>query len=134
MSGRLKGRIALVTGAGVGIGRATAVRLAGDGATVIATSRTLQHAEATCAAIAAAGPAPAEAITLDVADSRQVEEVVRDVADRHGRIDVLVANAGVELPHAPTVEATRRGQHGHRRTSSAWRTTGSRSRKATVRC
>ena len=50
------------------------------------------------AAIAAAGPARAEAITLDVADSRRVEEVVRDVADRHGRIDVLVANAGVELP------------------------------------
>jgi NAD(P)-dependent dehydrogenase (short-subunit alcohol dehydrogenase family) len=106
MTARLHGRIALVTGAGVGIGRASALRLADDGATVIATSRTLEHAEDTRAAIDAAGGTPAEAIAVDVVDSGRIELVVRDVADRHGRIDVLVANAGIELPHAPSVEDT----------------------------
>ncbi|HJR98392.1 MAG TPA: SDR family oxidoreductase [Actinomycetota bacterium] len=106
MSGRLEGRIVLVTGAGTGIGKATAVRLAEEGATVVATSRTLEHAEGTCDEMASAGLPPAEAIELDVADSSRVDSVIGDVAARHGRIDVLVANAGVELPRAPSVEAT----------------------------
>jgi NAD(P)-dependent dehydrogenase (short-subunit alcohol dehydrogenase family) len=103
---RLEGRVALVTGAGVGIGRAAAARLAEDGATVIASSRTLANAEETCAEIAAQGLPAAEAVALDVADTARIDEVVRDVAARHGRIDVLVANAGVELPHGPSVEET----------------------------
>jgi NAD(P)-dependent dehydrogenase (short-subunit alcohol dehydrogenase family) len=106
MSGRLERRIAFVTGAGSGIGRATAIRLAEDGATVIATSRNLAHAEGTRDEIAAAGLPPAEAIELDVADSHQVDRVIGEVAARHGRIDVAVANAGVELPRAPSVEET----------------------------
>jgi len=106
MTARLDGRIALITGAGVGIGRASALRLAEDGATVIVTSRTLEHARDTSAQIEAACGIPAEAIALDVADSDRVEDVVRDVAERHGRIDVLVANAGIELAHAPSVAST----------------------------
>jgi NAD(P)-dependent dehydrogenase (short-subunit alcohol dehydrogenase family) len=107
VSGRLEGsRIAVVTGAGSGIGRATAFRLAEEGATVIATSRNLAHAEGTRDDIAAAGLPPAEAIELDVADSARVEGVIGDVAARHGRVDVLVANAGVELPRAPSIEGT----------------------------
>lgn len=102
MGSRLDARIAFVTGGGVGIGRAAAVRLAEEGAFVVVTSRTLSHAEETAATI---GP-QSEAIELDVADSARVDEVVRDVATRRGRIDVLVANAGVELAHGPSVETT----------------------------
>ena len=104
MSGRLEGRVAFVTGAGSGIGRATAIRLAEDGAGVIATSRNLARAEGTRDEIAAAGLPQAEAIELDVADSHQVDRVIGEVAARHRRIDVVVANAGVELPRAPSVE------------------------------
>ena len=106
MTGRLEGRVALVTGAGAGIGRATAVRLAEDGARVIATSRTLEHARETADEIASNGLPPADAIAVDVADSAGVDRAVGEAADRHGRIDVLVANAGIELAHAPSVDAT----------------------------
>ncbi len=105
-AGRVASKIAFVTGGGAGIGRASAIRLAEEGATVIVTSRTLANAEATCRAIADHGGVPTDPIALDVADRRQVDEVVRNVVDAHGRIDVVVANAGVELPHAPSVEET----------------------------
>lgn len=104
--GRVAGKVALVTGGGAGIGRASAIRLADEGATVIVTSRTLANAETTARAIEErGGPAP-EALALDVADRAGVDAVIGDVADRHGRIDVVVANAGVELPRAPSVEDT----------------------------
>jgi NAD(P)-dependent dehydrogenase (short-subunit alcohol dehydrogenase family) len=106
MSGRVQGRVALVTGAGLGIGRAAAVRLAEEGATVIATSRTLAHAEETCDEAEATGARRPEAFAMDVADPAAVEEVIGAVGGRHGRIDILVANAGVDLPRAPTIDQT----------------------------
>jgi NAD(P)-dependent dehydrogenase (short-subunit alcohol dehydrogenase family) len=104
--GRVAGKVAFVTGGGAGIGRASAIRLADEGASVVVTSRTVGNAEATCRAIADRGGASTEPIALDVGDPGQVDDVVRKVADDHGRIDVVVANAGVELPHAPSVEET----------------------------
>jgi len=106
VTGRVEGRVALVTGAGLGIGRAAAVRLAEEGATVIASSRTLSHAEETCDEAEATGARRPEAIALDVSDAAAIDRVVRDAASRHGRIDVLVANAGIDLPHAPSVDDT----------------------------
>lgn len=106
MTGRVEGRVALVTGAGLGIGRATAIRLAEEGATVVASSRTLAHAVETCEQAKANAAVPPEALELDVSDPEAIERVIREVSDRHGRIDVLVANAGIDLPRAPSVEET----------------------------
>ncbi len=98
MSGRVEGRVAVVTGAGSGIGRATCVRLAEEGARVVVTSRTQANVEETCAAVErVAGSAPV-GMTLDVADSAAVDDAFARIAGELGRIDVLVANAGIEIP------------------------------------
>jgi len=85
--------VAIVTGASRGIGRAIAVMLAARGALVVAAARG-DHAQETVAAITAAG-GRAEAGTLDVTDTASVEALVGGVLERHGRIDVLVSNAGI---------------------------------------
>lgn len=105
MSGRVEGKVALVTGAGLGIGRATVIRLAEEGAEVVATSRTLEHVEETCRLAREAG-GRAHARSLDVADEARIGEVVDEVVGRFGRIDVLVNNAGIDLPRAPALWET----------------------------
>jgi NAD(P)-dependent dehydrogenase (short-subunit alcohol dehydrogenase family) len=99
MGDRLKDRVALVFGAGSsgpgwGNGKATAVSFAREGATVVAIDVNAEAARETCAIIRDEGHA-CEPATVDVGDPGQVEAVVRDVAARHGRIDVLHNNVGI---------------------------------------
>ena len=87
------GRVALVTGASRGIGRAIALRLAQQGATVVAAARA-QNAAKTVDEITSAG-GKAEAATLDVGDAAAASAFVSNALDKHGRIDILVSNAGI---------------------------------------
>jgi dihydroanticapsin dehydrogenase len=103
VSGRVAGKVALVTGAGTGIGRAVCVRLAEEGAEVVVTSRTPGHVEETCAEVEAACGRRPDGRTLDVSDRAAVDAVVAGVAGRFGRIDVLSNNAGIDYVHGPSV-------------------------------
>lgn len=94
MSRPLAGQTALVTGAGRGIGRAVAVRLAAEGAAVVLAARSKGEIEAVAAEIEGAG-AQAEAVPTDVRDEVSVSAAVARALARSGRIDVLALAAGV---------------------------------------
>jgi len=89
----LAGKVALVTGASRGIGRAIAERLAAQEATVVAAARG-DHANDCVAALTARG-LKAEALSVDVTDAAALESVPAGIIDRHGRLDIVVSNAGI---------------------------------------
>ncbi len=93
----LEGQIAWITGGGGGIGESAARELAAAGATVIVSGRRREELERVAKAIGEAG-GKAEVAALDVSDRAAVDAAAKDILDRHGRIDVLVANAGLNTP------------------------------------
>lgn len=94
--GALDGKVAWLTGAGSGIGRAGAQQLAAAGATVIVSGRRQEGLDESVALIAASG-GKAEAMLLDVADKHAVARAGAAVLARHGRVDILVNSAGLNL-------------------------------------
>ena len=97
---RLDGKVAVITGAGRGIGFAAAEALCEAGALVIITDLDERAADAARDALLAQGRRAASA-RLDVADPRQVESVCAALVKAHGRVDILVNNAGIAISFVP---------------------------------
>src|SRR5687768_6364057 len=102
---QLEGKVALITGAGSGIGRAAALLLAKEGARVGALGRTEKELNAAVAEIERAG-GEAVALLADVSDAEQMRSAVDRLADRWGRLDIVFANAGINGVWAPIEEIT----------------------------
>ena len=105
MVDRLKGKVALVTGSGRNIGRATILKLAEEGANVVVNARAnREEAESTAREARELG-VDAMAILADVADRDQVNNMMAQAMDHFGQIDVLISNAAIR-PHKPFMDLT----------------------------
>src|SRR5438034_1386128 len=101
----LEGKVAIVTGASNGIGRAIAERLAQEGATVVVNyGKSVDKAKAVVAGIESNG-GKAVAVQADISKIADVRRLVREAVSRFGRLDILVNNAGISL-NKPLVETT----------------------------
>lgn len=102
---RLDGRIAVVTGGARGIGLCIADALAEAGAHVVLADRVPEALEEGRSSLARKGY-DVEVAVMDVTDPTMVDNVVQDIASRHGRIDILVANAGIGRPPTPAEDVS----------------------------
>lgn len=100
----LESNVAIVTGASRGIGQAIAVALGGEGATVVLSGRAEADLAQTASLVRAAGGA-AQIVPAELADEQAIRNLVARTADRFGRLDVLVNNAGIT--HSAPLEQTR---------------------------
>ncbi|MEY2620188.1 MAG: 3-oxoacyl-[acyl-carrier-protein] reductase FabG [Pseudomonadota bacterium] len=91
---RLAGKVAIITGAGQGIGLATALKFAAEGATVVACDIQQRQVDAVAGQCRALG-VPAMGLVVDVTQREMVDGMVQQVLQTHGRVDVLVNNAGI---------------------------------------
>ena len=95
--GRVENLVAIVTGAGSGIGQASAIRLAEEGATVVCADRNSESLEITKKLIADLN-LHSESYVIDISESKSCDELVAHTVSTYGSIDILVNNAGVNLP------------------------------------
>ena len=104
----LKGKVALITGAGsqIGYGRGIALTLAQEGCNIIAADIDLEGAKQTVDEVKTLG-CDALAVKVDVTNRAEVDQMVKTVLERFGRIDILVNNAGASSPLKPFVEMTK---------------------------
>ena len=102
----LEGRVSIVTGGGHGIGRAIALRFAGQGSAIVIAGPTPETIESAAGEVEGLG-VRAVAVLTDVSDETSVERMVAETLARFGQIDVLVNNAGIAGPTAPAIRVSR---------------------------
>ena len=100
----LTGKVALVTGAKRGMGRAHALTLAGQGAKVVVTNKTVEGCQAVVDEIVSKG-GEAVCFAMDVTNKTEIDQVFDEVIKKYGRLDILVNNAGIFVPK-PALEMT----------------------------